>query len=93
MDGATMVWLLLGGAFLLIGTMSFVAGITLVTAESGQRTMAVFLGILLGVMGGMVMVYLAAPRATMAAYNGVLFGSIISGAIAAALLGWKRMAG
>lgn len=87
------MWLMMGGACLLIGAMLFVSGIYLATAESGQRWMAGIFGLLLGVLGWMIMAYLAAPRAPLAAWNAILWGSIVIGGLAAAALGWKRMHG
>lgn len=91
MDGTTVMGLTIGGVFLLLGTMMFVSGAILVSAESGQRALSIMFGALLGVFGLMAMIWFALPRATTAAFNGILWGSIVTGAIAGSALGWKRM--
>jgi hypothetical protein len=91
MDGYTSMWMLLGCGMLLIGSMQLTSGLILVTAESMQRWMAGFIGILMLLLGWAVMVYLAAPRAPTGSFNMISGGSIAVGVLAAVLLGWKRM--
>jgi hypothetical protein len=91
MDSTTVMWLILGGSMLLVGSMQLVLGLFGEAVESGQRTLSILSAFLLGGLAFYVLVWFAAERTTSATLNLTIWGTIIAGVVTAlAVLARRR---